>query len=175
MDLADGFRSRRFDKLLRHAGRVVGEQHVDFAAGSVAWVVDGVHKERAMTFPADTYIGPMLALVLAGASEAPPATTSFSALVFRPDPMIVTLHADAVDEEDYRVGATTTPTTKLRVKADLGPVKNVMFASLIPTHYFWFTRDTPRAFFAFQGALGNGVEVVMTPEAPATTTAQAPR
>jgi hypothetical protein len=61
------------------------------------------------------------------------------------------------------------------VKADLGPVKNVMFASLIPTHYFWFTRDVPHAFFAFQGALGNGVEVVMTPEAPATTTARAPR
>ena len=175
MDLADGFRSRRFDKTTRHAGQVIGEQHVDFTTGSVAWVVDGAHKERAMTFPPDTYIGPMLAMILGGLLDAGPAATSFSALVFRPDPMVVTLRADAVDEEDYRIGKTTTPTTKLRVKADLGPVKNVMFASLIPTHYFWFTRDTPHAFFAFEGALGNGVEVVMTPGSPVTTTARAPR
>src|SRR5262245_20777532 len=30
MDIADGFRSRRFDKTVRRAGQVVGEQHVDF-------------------------------------------------------------------------------------------------------------------------------------------------
>jgi hypothetical protein len=175
MDLADGFRSRRFDKTTRHAGRVTGEQHVDFTTGRVAWVVDGARSERTMTFPPDTYIGPMLAMVLGGLLDATPAATSFSALVFRPEPMVVTLRADAVDEEDYRIGRTATPTTKLRVKADLGPVKNVVFASLIPTHYFWFRRDAPHAFFAFEGPLGNGVEVVMTPERPATTTARAPR
>jgi len=43
---------------------------------------------------------------------------------------------------------------------------------VIAAAYFWFTRDTPPAFFAFEGALGNGVEVVMTPETPATKTAQ---
>jgi hypothetical protein len=172
MDLTDGFRARRFDKTVRHAGQVVGEQHIDFTTGSVAWLVDGVRAERAMTFAPDTYIGPMLAMVLASVPEKGPAAASFQALVFRPDPMLFTLRADAVDEEDFAVGTTATPTTKLRVKADLGPVKNVMFASLIPTHYFWFTRDTPPAFFAFEGALGNGVEVVMTPETPATKTAQ---
>jgi hypothetical protein len=172
MDLADGFRSRRFDKMVRHGGQVVGEQHVDFTNGSVSWLVDGVRAERAMTLPSDTYIGPMLAMVLADVPGKSPAATSFQALVFRPDPLVVTLRADAVDEEDFTYGKTTTSTTKLRVKADLGPVKNVMFASLIPTHYFWFSRETPPAFVAFEGALGNGVEVTMTPETPATTTAQ---
>jgi hypothetical protein len=173
MDIADGFRSRRFDKTIRHAGQIASEQHVDFTTGSVAWLTDGVRAERAMTFPPDTYIGPMLAMVLGGVPDTAPAATTFSALVFRPGPMIFTLRADAVDEEDFRLGRTAVPTTKLRVKADLGPVKNAMFGSLIPTHYFWFTRATPPAFLAFEGALGNGVEVVMTPETPATTTAQA--
>jgi hypothetical protein len=63
--------------------------------------------------------------------------------------------------------------TKLRVKADLGPIENVVFASLIPTHHFWFTRTTEPQFVAFEGKLSNGLEVVMTPEAAITTTAHA--
>jgi hypothetical protein len=171
MDLADGFRSRLFDKTVRRGGHVVEEQHVDFTTGAVAWLVDGVHAERAMTFAPDTYIGPMLALVLASVPEKSPATASFEALVFRPDPAVFTIRADTVDEEDYPIGKRPTPATKLRVKPDLGPLKNVMFASLIPTHYFWFTRENPPEFLAFEGALGNGVRVVMTPDTPATTTA----
>lgn len=172
MDIADGFRSRRFDKTIRHGGQVIGEQHVDFTTGSVTWLVDGVRTQRAMTLPPGTYIGPMLALVLSGMPDKVPASSSFQALVFRPDPMLFTLRADAVDEEDYPPGKNGTATTKLRVKADLGPVKNVMFASLIPTHYFWFTRTPSPTFVGFEGALGNGLQVVMTPETPVTTTAQ---
>jgi hypothetical protein len=169
MDLGDGFRSRRFDKTVRREGRVVQEQHVDFTTGAVQWLEDGVRAERAMQFPPDTYIGSMLALVLSGVAEKHPAETSFQALVFRPDPMVVTLKADAVDEEQFPFGTAVPVATKLRVKADLGPIKNVMFASLIPTHYFWFTHTSEPQFVAFEGKLSNGLEVVMTPEAPVTT------
>ena len=172
MDLADGFRARRFEKVARRAGRVFEEQQVDFTTGKVEWLVDGVRAERTLAFAADTYIGPMLAMILGSVPEKAPATSRFQALVFRPDPSIFTLRADAVDQEDMRIGDVAEPTTKLRVKADLGPLQNVMFASLIPTHYFWFSRATPAEFVAFEGALGNGVEVVMTPETPPTKTAQ---
>ena len=175
MDLAQGFRARRFTKVARRAGRVCEEQDVDFTTGKVSWLVDGVRAERTFTFAPDTYIGPMLAMILGGVADRPTAAT-FQALVFRPDPGVFTLHADVVDRDDASVADVGEPTTKLRVKADLGPVRNVVFASLIPTHYFWFTRDTPPAFVAFAGALGNGVDVMMTPESGAATkTARAGR
>lgn len=173
MGLAGGFRSERFDKTVRREGRVVQEQHVDFTSGSVAWLVDGVHAERTMPLAPDTYIGPMLALVLSGVPAREPATASFEALVFRPDPVVVTLRAEAVGTDDPPLAPHVAAATKLRVKADLGPIKNVLFASLIPTHYFWFTRSRTPEFVGFEGKLSNGLEVVMTPESPATTTAHA--
>ncbi len=172
LDLATGFHARRFDKTVRREGRVIQEQHVDFATGAVQWLADGVRAERAMQLPPDTYIGSMLALVLSTVPESHPAAATFEALVFRPDPMVVTLKAEAVDEEQFPFGTRTPVATKLRVKADLGPVKNVLFASLIPTHYFWFARSSEPQFVAFAGQF-NGVDVVMTPEAPVTTTAHA--
>ena len=171
MDLADGFRSRSFQKVVRRSGRVAAEQRVDFTAGKITWLVDGVQAERSVTFEPDTYIGPMLAMVLAGAAEKPGAPSSFHALVFRPDPLVVTLRAEPVDREDFNTGTRVAPSTKLRVKADLGPIRNALFASLIPTHYFWFTRESPPEFVGFEGALGNGLEVKMVPETPATETA----
>jgi hypothetical protein len=174
MDLADGFRARRFEKVARRAGRVFEEQSVDFTTGKVEWLVDGVRAERAFAFAPDTYIGPMLAMILGTVPEKSPATSTFQALVFRPDPGIFTLRADTVDQEDMSIGNVAEPITKVRVKADLGPLQNVMFSSLIPTHYFWFTRATPPEFVAFEGALGNGVEVTMLPEpSGATKTARA--
>jgi hypothetical protein len=173
MGLVGGFRSRRFTKTVRRDGKVVQEQDVDFTTGKVAWLVDGVHAERTMTLPPDTYIGPMMALVLAAVPEKTPAASSFEALVFRPDPVVVTLRAEAVDDEHCPLGMSAAAATKLRVKADLGPIKNVVFASLIPTHYFWFTRTSTPEFVGFEGKLSNGLEVVMTLEAPATTTAHA--
>jgi hypothetical protein len=172
MDIADGFRSRLFHKTVRRGGRVSAEQQVDFTTGKIAWLVDGVQAERAMTFAADTYIGPMLAMVLAGLPEKSPTAASFQALVFGPDPAVFTLRAEAVDPQGDAADLRAEPTTKLRVKADLGPVKNVMFASLIPTHYFWYTRAASPELKAFEGTISNGLEVVMVPEMPATTTAR---
>ncbi len=170
MDLAAGFRSRSFAKTVRRDGSLVQRQDVDFTTGKVAWLVDGVHAERTLELPPDTYIGPMMGLVLA-AVPGNALKTSFEALVFRPDPVVVTLRAEATEAGHAPPGVAAAATTKLRLKADLGPVKNVLFASLIPTHYFWFTRASVREFAGFEGKLSNGLEVVMTPEAPATTTA----
>lgn len=175
MDLADGFRSRRYDKVVRRDGRVVQEQHVDFATGKIGWLVDGVYAERTLAFAADTYIGPMLAFVLAGVPERVPAAATFEALVFRPDPVVVTLRAEAVADEARPLGTSVASATKLRVKADLGPVKNVVFARVIPTHYFWFTHGELPEFVGFEGTLSNGLAVVMTPGTPLTATARAAR
>lgn len=171
MDLAEGFRSRLFQKTVRRSGKIAAEQRVDFTAGKITWLVDGVQAERTMRFAPDTYVGPMLAMVLAGVSEKMRVTSDFHAIVFRPDPVVVTLRAEPVDQEDFNTGSRVAPSTKMRVKADLGPLKNALFASLIPTHYFWFTRENPPEFVGFEGALGNGLEVVMVPEAPTTKTA----
>lgn len=174
MDVADGFRARRYDKTVRRDGHVVQEQHVDFIAGAVRWAVDGVASARAMSFAPDTYIGPMLAVVLAGIPERRPAESSFQALVFRPEPMVVTLRAEVVDEEAHPLGTRVASAAKLRVKADLGPIKNALFSSLIPTHWFWFTREESPEFVGFEGKLSNGLEVVMTAgTAPLTATAHA--
>ncbi len=172
LDLADGFRARRFAKTMRSGGKVVQKQDVDFRTGAVRWLVDGVEAERTVTLPPDTYIGPMLGVVLAGLTDRSPAKATFSALVFRPDPVVVTLRAEASDDVPPAAGLPASDALRLRVRADLGPVKNVLFARLIPTHYFWFARTPEAPLLAFEGRLGNGVEVVMTPGTPATTTAR---
>jgi hypothetical protein len=116
----------------------------------------------------------MLGVVLADVPDASRGIASFQTISFRPDPNVYTLRADVVDQENFKVGNVSEPTTKVRLKADLGPVQNVMFASLIPTHYFWFTRESPPEFFAFEGTLGyNGPELRMIPQRSATSTAKA--
>jgi hypothetical protein len=173
MDLGEGLRALRFDRTMRSAGRVVQEQHVDFDAGTVAWLVDGVHAERTMPFAPDTYVGPMLAIVLATVPERAPGTASFQVLSFRPDPVVVTVRAQTIDDGEPLPGERerTSASAKVQVRADLGPVKNALFASLIPTHYFWFTRSPLPEFVGFAGKLTNGLDVVMAPETPPTTTA----
>lgn len=170
--LTDGFRARRFDKTMRRAGRVVQKQHVDFTTGKVEWLVDGVRAERTMTLPPDTYVGSMLGMVLGGVPGKSPAAARFSALVFRPDPVVVTVRAEATDERQGARRALFEGATKLRVRADLGPIKNMLLARMIPTHYFWFSEGSERALVGFEGELANGVAVVMTPESPVTTAAR---
>ena len=54
-------------------------------------------------------------------------------------------------------------------------MQNVLFASLIPTHYFWFTREGTPEFLAFEGSLGyGGRELRMIPKQPPASTATAP-
>lgn len=176
MDLSRGYRAKSFRKVGRRGGKVIAEEEIDFATGKVTWLHDGTRGARTLTFTPDTYIGPMLGVVLAGVPERPLAEASFQTVVFRPDPSLYTLHADVVDEEDFRIGSAAEPTTKVRLKADLGPVQNVLLASFIPTHYFWFTRERPPEFFAFEGSLGyGGLELRMIPERPLASTATADR
>jgi len=111
MDLAAGFRARRFTKVVRRGGRVVEEQDVDFTTGKVAWLVDGVHAERTFAFTPDTYIGPMLAMILGGVAERPAPPTTFQALVFRPDPSVFTLRADVVARDDASIADVAEPVT----------------------------------------------------------------
>lgn len=174
MDLSGGYRGKSFHKIGRVAGKVVAEESVDFATGKVSWMQEGHRDERTLPITADTYIGPMLGVVLADVPDATRGAASFQTISFRPDPNVYTLRADVVDQENFKIGNVSEPTTKVRLKADLGPVQNVMFASLIPTHYFWFTRESPPEFFAFEGTLGyNGPELRMIPQRSATSTAKA--
>jgi hypothetical protein len=174
MDLSNGYRAKHFHKIGRAAGKVIAETHIDFATGQVSWLRDGQRGERTFAFTPDTYMGPMLGVVLADVPETQLGVATLQTIVFRPDPQMYTLRADVVDQENFKVGNVSEPTTKVRLKADLGPVQNVVFASLIPTHYFWFTRDTPPEFFAFEGSLGyGGPQLRMVPQRSATSTAKA--
>jgi len=174
MDLSKGYRAKDFHKIGRAAGKVIAETNIDFASGQVSWLRDGQRGERTFAFAPDTYMGPMLGVVLAGVPETQLGVGTLQTIVFRPDPQLYTLRADVIDQENFKVGNVTEPTTKVRVKADLGPVQNVVFASLIPTHYFWFTRESPPEFFAFEGSLGyGGPELRMIPQRVATSTAKA--
>jgi len=174
MDLSQGYRAKSFHKVGRQGGKVVGEQEIDFATGKVTWLMNGERGSRTFTFTPDTYIGPMFGVVLAAVPDRPHGEASFRTVVFRPDPNVYALHADVVDQEDFRVGSTAEATTKVRLKADLGPVQNLVLASFIPTHYFWFTRESPPEFFAFEGALGDGsLELRMIPQRPLANTAKA--
>jgi len=165
MSLGRGYRAKSFHKVARRAGKVVGEQRVDFATGLTSWVRDGESGERTFAFAPDTYLGPMLGVVLAAVTERPHGEASFETVVFRPEPHVYTIRAAALGEESFRVGDVFKPTTKVRLKADLGPMQNVLFAPLIPTHYFWFTRNESPEFFAFEGELGyGGQELSMLPE-----------
>ena len=115
----------------------------------------------------------MLAMVLAGVPGEARPRRSFQALVFRPDPAVFTLRAEVVDRGGlpHRRRASRRR-TKLRVKADLGPVKNVDVREPDPDPLLLVHAREPPEFVAFEGALGNGLEVVMMPETPATTTAR---
>ena len=172
MSLSNGFRALLFKKIGQRDGRVVLEEHVDFRAGQITWLRDGQRGERTMAFTPDTYIGPMLGIILAGVPESALGTASVQAIVFRPEPNVYTLRAEAILQESYRFPGGSEPTTKVRLKADLGPMQNVLFASLIPTHYFWFTREDPPVFLAFEGSLGyGGRDLRMVPKQPPSTTA----
>jgi hypothetical protein len=174
MDLNNGYRAKVFHKIERVGGKIVAEQQVDFASGHVSWLRDGARGERTLTLAPDTYIGPMLGVVLAEVPDSTSRGASIQTIVFRPDPEIYTLRADVMQQENFKVGNISEPTTKVRLKADLGAVQNVVFASLIPTHYFWFTREEPPEFFAFEGTLGyGGQELRMIPVRPPTNTANA--
>jgi hypothetical protein len=174
MDLRGGYRAKAFHKIGRVGGKVIAEQRIDFSTGSVSWLRNGERGESTLTLPPDTYIGPMLGVVLADVPDRSVGNASFQTIVFSPAPSVYTLRADVIDTENFRVGSVSEPTTKVRLKADLGPVQNVVFASVIPTHYFWFTRESPPEFFAFEGTLGyGGPELRMIPELPAASTAKA--
>ena len=174
MDTTNGYRAKVFHKVERIGGKVVAEEQVDFGTGHVSWLRDGTRGEKTFSFTPDTYIGPMLGVVLAEVPDAATRAAAIQAIVFRPDPEVYTLRADVLQEENFKVGNTSEPTTKVRLKADLGSVQNVVFASMIPTHYFWFTREDPPEFFAFEGTLGyGGRELRMIPARPPTSTAKA--
>ncbi len=176
MDLApEGYRARSFHKTGRaNSGAVIGEQTIDFTTGDVRWLTDGKRGSTKLALEPDTYIGPMMGVILAAVPGAPQGTASFHTVVFRPDPSVYLLRAEVIARENYQVGKVAEPTTKMRLRADLGPVQNTLFSSLIPTHYFWFTRDTPPEFFAFEGSLGyGGPELRMVPERPPARTALA--
>jgi hypothetical protein len=172
MSLTNGYRALTFKKVCRRDGRVVLEENVDFQKGQITWLRNGQRGERTMAFTPDTYIGPMLGIILAGVPESALGTASVQAIVFRPEPNVYTLRAEAILREDYRFPGGSEPTTKVRLKADLGPMQNVLFASLIPTHFFWFTRAEPPEFLAFEGSLGyGGRELRMVPKPSAAVTA----
>ena len=174
MDLTRGYRAKSFRKIRRRGGKVIAEHAIDFTSGLVTWLHDGERGTRTLTFAPDTYIGPMLGVVLAAVPDRATGLASFQTVVFRPEPSVYTVRAEVVAQEDFRVGRLSEPATKIRVRADLGPVQNVLLASLIPTHYFWFTRDTPPEFLAFEGTLGyGGLDMRMIPERPPAHTAKA--
>ena len=176
MDLSQGYRAKSFRKVGRRSGRVVVEEEIDFTTGKVTWLRDGERGARTFAFTPDTYIGPMFGVVLAAVPERPLGGASFHTVVFRPDPSVYALRAEVIDKEDFRVGSAAEATTKVRLKADLGPVQNLVLASFIPTHYFWFTRESPPEFFAFEGSLGDGgIELRMIPERQLASTARAGR
>jgi len=176
MDLAaDGYRARSFHKTGRGSGgALTAEEKIDFTTGDVQWHLAGARGSAKLALQPDTYIGPMMGVILAAVPEEPKGTASFHTVVFRPDPTVYMLRADVVARENYQVGKVAEPTTKMRLRADLGPVQNTLFASMIPTHYFWFTRDTPPEFFAFEGTLGyGGPQLRMIPQKPPARTALA--
>jgi hypothetical protein len=173
MDLREGYRARSFRKQIRRGGTLVEEQEIDFTTGEVRWLHEGARDTRRLTLRPDTYVGPMLGVVLAEVPERQ-AGTAFDVVVFHPEPTVYTVRADVIDQEVYRTANFAEPTTKLRLRADLGPVQNVLLASFIPTHYFWFTRESPPEFLAFEGTLGyGGPELRMVPLRVATSTARA--
>jgi hypothetical protein len=172
MDLADGYRARSFRKVGRRGGEVIADNRVDFASGEASWLAGGARHTRSLTLAPDAYTGPMLGVVLAPVAERPEGVGTIQVVVFRPDPAVYTLRAEVVAHEEFRLGGLDEPTTKVRLKADLGAVQNALFARVIPTHYFWFTRARPPEFFAFEGELGHqGRELLMIPER-ATSTAR---
>lgn len=165
MNIANGYRAESCRKTAHRNGEVVSEQSVDFKSGDARWLLEGKRGAEKLTLEPDTYMGPMMGVVLAAVPNDPQRTGSFHTVVFSPDPKVYMLRADVVAQEVFRAGKLAEPTTKMRLRADLGTVQNTLFASLIPTHYFWFTRESPPEFFAFEGTLGyNGPELRMIPE-----------
>src|SRR5689334_20549043 len=70
MDLSNGYRAKRFHKIGRAAGKVIAETNVEFPRGQVTWLRDGVRGERTFALTPDTYIGPMLGVVLADVPDS---------------------------------------------------------------------------------------------------------
>lgn len=165
MDISDGYRALSFHKEGLKNGVVVDEYRIDFRSGRAEWTVDDVRHEQTFSFAPDTYAGPMLAFVLGAVPQKAEGRASFEMLTFRPDPSVYTIQVDVVDRGTCDLVSTPAPATKLRVKADLGPLGNALFERLIPTHHFWYTQEASPDFFAFEGQLGHdGPNLLMFPE-----------
>ena len=159
MDLAaDGYRPRSFHRTGRAAGgALVNEQAIDFATGRDPLARDGKRGSAKLPLEPDTYIGPMFGVVLAPVPGSPGGSASFHTRRVSSRSRRSYTHARrVVDAGDVSRRQARRADDQAALRADLGPVQNTLFASLIPTHYFWFTRDTPPEFFAFEGTLGFG-------------------
>jgi hypothetical protein len=86
MDISNGYRAESCRKIGHLNGAVVAEQTVDFKTGDVRWLNDGKRGTSKLTLAADTYMGPMLGVVLAAVPTDPKGTGSFQTVVFSPDP-----------------------------------------------------------------------------------------
>jgi hypothetical protein len=108
-----------------------------------------------MQFAPDTYIGPMLALVLAGGARAARRASSFQALVFRPDPMVVTLRAEPstrrASRSDARAGRDQAPRERPISARQERDVREPDPDPLLLVH----ATRAPQ-FVAFEGALATG-------------------
>src|SRR5689334_11561651 len=93
MDLAHRYRARSFRKTCRQNGAVLSDQSVDFTTGNVSWLQDGERQNRTFTFTPDTFIGPMLGVVLADVPDRPLHAAALHTIVFRPDPNVYMLRA----------------------------------------------------------------------------------
>ena len=67
------------------------------------WLADGTRGSSKLALEPDTYIGPMMGVILAAVPAEPQGTASFHTVVFRPDPTVYLLRADVVAHENYQV------------------------------------------------------------------------
>lgn len=129
-------------------------QDMDFRTGIVKATIKGETRQYELDLPPDTYVGPLLAVASAQVTADPTRFGEFSTVALTPEPKVYRLRAEVVERGAVDLGAGLQRAYEVRLRPDLGAVKNVLFASFLPAHHFWFADDPSRQFLAFRGTLG---------------------
>ncbi len=144
-----------FHKKMVRDGSVQLED-VDFEAGVVSTTRGGETKKYQLDLPADTYVGPLLAVVTAQIAAGAQGVGEFNTLALTPEPTVYRMRAQVVGQGRVDLGRGEQAAYEVLLKADLGSVKNLLLGSFVPAHHFWFSREAAPEFLAFRGSLGYG-------------------
>jgi len=143
-------RARRYSRKSEGAGSEWTAVEIDFGRGiRTYWTLREKKTDREQ-FPEDTYVGPMIGLVVRCARKE--GEIGFHSLSFENHPGLHAMRARPLGEGPLPWGPQKgLVASKVLLRADLGTVGNFLVGSLIPDNTFWISSDETGDVLGWEG------------------------